>query len=215
METFKISKFDIAIDEAGRGPFCGPVCAGAVIWGDSPSPIDIIKDSKKLSRKKRKQALNWILENIKFYGVGISTEKEIDELGIFDATKLAMVRAIDDIFNKNKFLLDELGDNKINLTIDGIGWDKKEFNTTNNISINKIIPVIKGDTKYCNIAAASIIAKEFHDDEIDRFCLDNKEIAEKYDLINNKGYGTKKHRDGIIKFGLSDYHRKSYNINYK
>lgn len=214
METYKVSKFDIALDEAGRGPFCGPVCAGAVIWADSPEPIPIIKDSKTLSKKKRKLAYDWIIENVKYFGMGLSTEKEIDQLGIFEATKTAMVRAIDDLFNKNKSFLSENKDSPTNLTIDGIGWDKRDFDTINKFNLNQIIPVVKGDAKYCNIAAASILAKEYHDQEIDRFCISNQDIAEKYDLLNNKGYGTKKHREGIVKYGLSDYHRKSYNINY-
>ncbi len=215
MEKYKNNKLDIGIDEAGRGPFCGPVYASSVIWDDSPDPIELITDSKKLSKKKRRKAFDWVNENIKVKGIGFSSEKEIDELGIFNATKLAMERSVNNMVEKNNKYFEEHYNTSFNLTIDGIGWDKKEFNLSDKIKISKIEPVIKGDAKFCNIAAASILAKEYHDEAIDEFCLNNKEIAEKYDLINNKGYGTAKHREGIKKHGLSDYHRKSYKINYK
>lgn len=213
MEKYKNNKFDIGIDEAGRGPFCGPVYASSVIWHDSPEPIDIITDSKKLSKKKRKKAFDWINENIKVKGIGFSSEKEIDNLGIFNATKLAMERSINDMVENNKKFFKNY-DNSFTLTIDGIGWDKMDFKVSDKIEISKIDPVIKGDSKFCNISAASILAKEYHDEAIDQFCLNNKDISDKYDLINNKGYGTAKHREGIVKHGLSDYHRQSFKINY-
>ena len=214
MEKFKNSKLDIGIDEAGRGPFCGPVYASSVIWNDSPDPIELITDSKKLSKKKRRQAFDWINENILVKGIGSSSEKEIDDLGIFNATKLAMERSVNNMVSNNVNFFKKMSKTSFTLTIDGIGWDKKTFTFDKNIKIDKIEPVIKGDAKYCNIAAASILAKEYHDEAIDEFCINNKEVAERYDLLNNKGYGTAKHREGIKKYGLSDYHRKSYKINY-
>jgi len=88
------------------------------------------------------------------------------------------------------------------------------FKLSDKINISKIDPIIKGDSKFCNISAASILAKEYHDEAINEFCINNKEIANNYDLLNNKGYGTAKHIVGIKKYGLSDYHRKSFKINY-
>lgn len=214
MEKFKNSKLDIGIDEAGRGPFCGPVYASSVIWNDSPEPIDLIIDSKKLSKKKRRKAFDWINENIIVKGIGSSSEKEIDNLGIFNATKLAMERSVINMVDNNLTFFNLNKNYSFNLTIDGIGWDKKDFKFDNKLKVSKIEPVIKGDAKFCNIAAASILAKEYHDEAIDEFCINNKEIADKYDLINNKGYGTAKHRAGIKKHGLSEYHRQSYKINY-
>ncbi len=214
MDIFKNSNLDIGIDEAGRGPFCGPVYASSIIWENSQEPTNLIIDSKKLSKKKRREAFNWINDNIKIKGVGYSSEKEIDSLGIFNATKLAMERSVNNMVESNKEFFLKKKDHQFNLTIDGIGWDKKDFKFNDTIKISKIEPVVKGDTKYCNIAAASILAKEYHDEAIDEFCINNKEIADRYDLINNKGYGTAKHREGIKKYGLSDYHRKSYKINY-
>ena len=199
---FKYNKNEIGIDEAGRGPFFGPVCAGAVIWGDSPD-CKIINDSKKLSKKKRRDAYQWIINNIKNYGVGSCSSEEIDKYGILEATKIAMDRAIANIPDKS--LIEDT-----TLLIDGIGWEKKEFKG----GLFKIESVVKGDAKYKNIAAASILAKEEHDKMVDEICDNNKELSERYDLYNNKGYGTKKNIEGIKKYGLTKFHRQSFNINY-
>jgi ribonuclease HII len=205
MENYKETKDEIGIDEAGRGPFFGPVYAAAVVWGKAPDN-ELIKDSKKLSKKKRKEAVEWIKENIKLYGIGFCTSDEIDKLNIIDATKLAMERAINQLLEKDNKYSGNL------LVIDGIGWENKKFN----ININKyeINQVIKGDAKYRNIAAASILAKEAHDEHIIKLCLENDDLNLKYDLVNNKGYGTKKHIEGIKNHGLSKFHRHSFNINY-
>jgi ribonuclease HII len=202
MENFKQNKNEIGIDEAGRGPFFGPVYAGAVIWGDSPD-CELIKDSKKLSSKKRKEAEIWIKNNIKHYGVGFCSSQEIDEIGIINATQVAMERAINNI---DTILKDTT------LVIDGIGWEQREFNINSNKL--KITSVIKGDSKFKNIAAASILAKEAHDRQINEMCINDTELISRYDLINNKGYGTKKHIEGIKKYGLTEFHRQSFNINY-
>jgi len=206
MENFKENKNEIGIDEAGRGPFFGPVYAAAVIWGDAPDS-ELIKDSKKLSKKKRGEAAQWIKDNIKFSGIGYCSSQEIDEFGIVNATKIAMERAINNI--EEKYLL---FNEKNTLLIDGIGWEKIEFNIKPK-DFN-IISIIKGDSKYRNIAAASILAKEAHDLHIDELCNNNEGFDQKYDLLSNKGYGTKKHIDGIKKHGLSEFHRHSFNINY-
>ena len=200
MEKFKINKDEIGIDEAGRGPFFGPVYAAAVVWGDSPDN-EIIKDSKKLSAKRRREAVNWIKDNVKDYGVGFCSSKEIDNLGILNATQLAMERAIQNL--KKEY------DKKV-LVIDGIGWENRNFN----LEFSDLKSVVKGDAKYRNIAAASILAKEAHDEHINEICANNESLNLKYDLINNKGYGTKKHIEGIKKHGLSEFHRQSFNINY-
>jgi len=202
MENFKQNKNEIGIDEAGRGPFFGPVYAGAVIWGDSPD-CELINDSKKLSSKKRKEAEIWIKNNIKHYGVGFCSSQEIDEIGIINATQVAMERAINNI---DTILKDTT------LVIDGIGWEQREFNINSNKL--KITSVIKGDSKFKNIAAASILAKEAHDRHITEMCINDTELISRYDLINNKGYGTKKHIEGIKKYGLTEFHRQSFNINY-
>ncbi len=203
MENYQENKNEIGIDEAGRGPFFGPVYAAAVVWGNAEES-ELIKDSKKLSKKKRKEAVEWIKKNVKSYGIGYCTSQEIDNYGIVEATKMAMEKAV------NK--LDGNVLNKNTLLIDGIGWNDKNFNTK--LKDYKIVSVVKGDSKYRNIAAASILAKEAHDHHINELCSDNEELNLRYDLMNNKGYGTKKHIEGIKKFGLSEHHRHSFNINY-
>jgi ribonuclease HII len=191
--------YEIGIDEAGRGPLLGRVYAGAVIWGPSTPESELIIDSKKLSKKSRALALQWIKTNVFAWGVGWAEADEIDSINILNATKLAMDRAIDDLMTRTKLV-------KINLIIDGTGWDKR----FNDPKLNSVCSIVKGDSKYLSIAAASIIAKEFHDEYIHQLCLTNKELNDKYDLNNNMGYGTKKHIDGIKRFGYCDLHRKTF-----
>lgn len=203
MQVFKNNKLEIGIDEAGRGPFLGPVYAAAVIWGDAPDN-ELIKDSKKLSKKKRREAVDWIKNNVKAYGVGFSSNLEIDNLGIIGATRKAMVTAVNNI--------DNLVENNYQVIIDGIGWKKNDFNF--NLNDFTLESVVKGDATYRNIAAASILAKDAHDLHIESLCQEDQELNIKYDILNNKGYGTKKHIEGIKKYGLTNHHRQSFNINY-
>jgi ribonuclease HII len=188
----------IGVDEAGRGPLFGRVYAGAAIINEDCIEKDIlllIKDSKKLSKKKRKIAFDYLINNID-YGVGYASEKEVDEVNILNATKLAMERAIKDIIDKYNI-------EEYKLLIDGINWEKYFDNCES---------VIKGDTKIKSISAASIIAKESHDNYIKDLCSKDPTLNDNYFLINNMGYGTKKHIEGIMKHGISIYHRKSFNI---
>lgn len=183
------------IDEAGRGSLFGFVYAAVVIWNNELIPPDkLIIDSKKLSSKKRKIALEWIKTNIKSYGIGFATAEEIDKINILEATKLAMDRALENINIKPTHLI-----------IDGCGWEKK-FNNYN------VKSIIKGDNLYYSIAAASILAKEYHDEHIKEICNTELELINKYDLLNNVGYLSKKHLEGIKTHGLSNYHRKTYKI---
>jgi ribonuclease HII len=199
MNKFKNDINEIGLDEAGRGPLIGRVYAGAVIW-DQDKSCELINDSKKLTSKKRKIALEWIKNNIKYWGVGYADEKEIDKINILNATKLAMDRAIEDLkskhdnFNKN---------NKFYLLIDGIGWENKFKNY-------KVESIVKGDSLYYSIAAASIIAKEYHDAHINELITIDPTLDEKYSLSSNMGYPTKKHFDGIKKYGCCEYHRKTF-----
>ena len=194
---------EIGIDEAGRGPLIGRVYAGAVIWGSETGDCDLIKDSKKLSIKKRGIALEWIKKNVKAWGVGYAEHYEIDNINILEATKLAMDRAIDNL--KTNFNLDSTTFSvTFNLLIDGTRWEKKFSN------YSKVTSVIKGDATYLSIAAASIIAKEYHDAYIKDLCVNNPELNIKYDLENNMGYGTKKHFAGLEIHGNSNFHRISF-----
>ncbi len=195
MNKFKNIINEIGLDEAGRGPLIGRVYAGAVIW-DNDKDYDLINDSKKMTPKKRAIALDWIKNNIKYWGVGYADEKEIDNINILNATKLAMDRAIKDLTTK-------YNGNISNLIIDGVGWESKFKNY--NVS-----SVIKGDSLYYSIAAASIIAKEYHDMHIKELITIDPTLDEKYSLSSNMGYPTVKHFDGLKKYGPSIYHRKSF-----
>ena len=187
------NEVEVGLDEAGRGPLIGRVYAAVVNWGDTPIN-DNVMDSKKLSRKKRKEVLEWIQQNVDEWAVGSAESDEIDSINILEATKLAMSRALEQLEFKPDYLI-----------IDGVGWEKK-FQSYN------IKSIIKGDANYYSIAAASIIAKEYHDDHIKTLCINHPELVEKYDLLNNMGYGTRKHIEGIKKYGLSEFHRKSFKL---
>jgi ribonuclease HII len=194
MELYKNNTMEIGLDEAGRGPLIGRVYAGAVIWNGEE--CNYINDSKKLTEKKREKALEWIMENIEYWGVGYADEKEIDNINILNATKLAMDRAIEDL--KTRYT------EKIpNLIIDGTGWEKKFTNY-------KVESIVKGDSKYYSIAAASIIAKQHHDMHIRELIELDPTLDTKYGLSSNMGYPTKAHMDGVKKYGASEYHRKTF-----
>ena len=200
MLKYKNNINEIGLDVAGRGPLLGRVYAGAVIW-DNMLDCDIINDSKKITSKKRKIALKWIEDNIKYWGVGYADEKEIDKINILNATQLAMIRAIDNL--KTKLINSNI--NIEYLLIDGNGWEKK-FKNYN------VESIVRGDSIYYSIAAASIIAKEYHDMHIcDLYTLDPT-LDSKYGLSTNMGYPTKKHFDGIKEYGITEYHRKSFKL---
>jgi len=191
---FNNNIIECGIDEAGRGPLLGNVYAVALIWDENITPPpNLIIDSKKLTKIKRKKAFEWIKENIKNYGVGYANHDEIDNINILNATNLAMKRAIDNLPIKPTHLI-----------IDGTGWESKFDGFT-------VKSIIKGDDKYYSIAAASIIAKELHDEHIKELC-NNNPILLNYDLLNNMGYGTKKHIDAIKNYGYSNFHRKTFKI---
>ncbi len=177
-------KLICGIDEVGRGPLLGPVVTAAVIL-----PIGYynpeIKDSKKLSEKKREKLFDIISENAIDIGIGIVDEKTIDEINIYEATKVAMKKAIDNLKIKPDYVL-----------IDAMKLDIDIPNSS----------IIKGDVLSESIAAASIIAKVTRDRMIDEI---DKEYP-MYDLKNNKGYGTKKHLDALNEYGPCKYHRYSY-----
>ena len=178
----------LGVDEAGRGPLAGAVVAGAVIIPEYFSELDEINDSKKLTEKKREKLFEIIIEKC-IVGIGISDEKEIDEVNILNATFYAMRKAISQVTEKAEFdvvLVD--GNHKI------IGYMGKQEE------------VIKGDAKSLSIAAASIVAKVTRD----RMMLEvDKEFPE-YNFAKHKGYGTKLHREILLEKGPCKYHRKSF-----
>ena len=175
-------------DEAGRGCLAGPVVAGAVILPPTFKNSSL-NDSKKLSEKKRYLLRDIIIKDAVCWGLGIVSNEEIDEINILNASFLAMHRAIDELKIKPKALL-----------IDG-----NRFNPYKNIQHHCIV---KGDGKFLNIAAASIIAKTFRDDIMQSIGKD----FPNYCWHQNKGYPTKKHRTAIAKYGVTSHHRKSFKL---
>ena len=177
-------KYIAGIDEVGRGPLVGPVVTAAVIL-----PKDFyderINDSKKLTEKKRELLYDVIMENAVSVGIGISSEDVIDDINILEATKKAMIEAVNNLSVKPEHLL-----------IDAV-------------KLNVDIPqtsIIKGDAKSESIAAASIIAKVTRD----RMMIELDKEHPEYDFKHNKGYGTKKHIDAIEKYGILKEHRKTF-----
>lgn len=177
-------KYIAGIDEVGRGPLVGPVVTAAVIL-----PRDFyderINDSKKLTEKKRELLYDVIMENAVSVGIGISSEDVIDEINILEATKKAMIEAVNNLSVKPEYLL-----------IDAVKL---------NIDIPQI-SIIKGDAKSESIAAASIVAKVTRD----RMMIELDKIHPEYDFKHNKGYGTKKHIEAIEKYGIIKEHRKTF-----
>lgn len=173
------------IDEAGRGPLCGPVVAAAVIL-KKDDHIEGVNDSKKLSEKKREMLFEIIKERAVAYSVGIVDEKTIDEINILEATRLAMKKAVEGLKVKAEYALVD-AEKKVPISI-------------------PYTPIIKGDQLSESIAAASIIAKVTRDHMV--LELDGK--YPEYNFKKNKGYGTREHTDAIIKYGLCDAHRRSF-----
>ena len=188
---------EVGIDEAGRGSLAGNVYASAVIL---PKEFDDnlylqINDSKKLSRKKRSKMERYIKEVAIDYGIGYATNIEIDKMNILNASILAMHRALDNL----KVVPDKL-------YVDGTQF--KPYLRDGDWIEYSCVP--KGDTKYYNIAAASILAKEAHD----RHIIEISKIGSNhlYDWENNMSYGTVKHKQAIKEYGITEFHRKSYKL---
>ena len=180
--------FEAGCDEAGRGCLAGPVYAAAVILPkDFYHPL--LNDSKQLTEKQRyllrpiieKEALAW--------AVGVVSAEEIDKINILAASFLAMHRAVDDLKIRPEHLL-----------IDG-----NRFKPYRNVPFTTIV---KGDGKMASIAAASILAKTYRDDFMNKIAVEYPQ----YDWLSNKGYPTVKHRNAIKEYGITPYHRKSFNL---
>ena len=174
------------VDEAGRGPLAGPVCAAAVILPPN-CVIEGLNDSKKLTEKKREVLYDKIIEKSLAYGIAFGTVEEIEEFNILNATFLAMNRSIELLKIKPDFAL-----------IDGNRIPK-------DIKVDAEA-VIKGDAKSMSIAAASVLAKVTRD----RLLLQYDKQYPEYKFAAHKGYGTKAHYEAIAKYGITEIHRKSF-----
>ena len=173
------------VDEVGRGPLAGPVCASAVILPRG-TEIKGLNDSKKLTEKKREELYGEITVKAESFGIAFASVEEIEKLNILEATFLAMNRAIEQLGVKPELAL-----------IDG--------NRTKGIAI-PARSIVKGDSKCADIAAASILAKVTRD----RYMLEMAERYPEYHFEKHKGYGTKLHYEAIREFGPSPIHRMSF-----
>jgi len=206
---------EIGIDEAGRGPMFGRVYAGvAVLPKDNSFEHYQMKDSKKFhSKKKIEQVANYIKENAIAWAVEYEDEQKIDEINILQATQSAMHKGIKNVLYKLSQLTD-INYNKILLLVDGNYF--KPFTIINKnktkLEIIKYQMIEGGDNKYTAIAAASILAKVERDNYINKLCEENPELIEHYGINSNKGYGSKKHIDGIKQYGITKWHRKTFGI---
>ncbi|NBR61646.1 MAG: ribonuclease HII [Actinobacteria bacterium] len=209
---------EIGLDEAGRGCFFGPIMAGAVLWPLEETWNDTIrnlagkiKDSKKLSPKRRSEYANKIRELVDIWGVGIVSADEINENGIQWANREAFKRALSAAWMK---IPKEIRTN-VRFVVDGsISFLDFARNIIDNdySCIEEL--VVEGDGKYLSVAAASILAKVAHDDWIHNWISANTELAERYDMAGSKGYGTAKHRAGLGKWGSVEGHRTLFVRNW-
>ena len=184
--------FIAGLDEAGRGPWCGPVVAGCVMWIKG-CPEDLahqINDSKKLTPLKREMLFEKIIRATPAYGIGQASSQEIDKINILQASFLAMRRAFDDMVQK--------GFMPTHALIDGNRLPEKWAIPTQ--------AIIGGDAKSLSIAAASILAKVTRD----RMMTELAKEYPAYGWDKNAGYGTKLHQEALIKFGITPHHRLSY-----
>ena len=176
------NKLVMGIDEAGRGPLCGPLVVGSCVL-----PVnyenDLINDSKQLSEFKREELFRTIITDAIYYNFRIVSPSEIDELNIYAATKKAM---------------DELS----------VSYDKHIVTLTDAMPLNRdnVIDIVKGDAKSISIAAASILAKVLRDHIMYGYDV----LFPEYDYKNNKGYGTEKHLESMKQYGLNHLYRMSY-----
>lgn len=175
-------------DEAGRGCLAGSVYAAAVIFPEDYQNEEL-NDSKQLTAKQRKKLRDIIERDATAWAVGVVTPEEIDKINILNASILAMHRALD----------------QLKVRPEAVIVDGNRFRPWQNV---RYATIVKGDGKYLSIAAASILAKTYRDDYMEALA----EEFPQYDWMSNKGYPTKKHRDAIRQYGITPYHRKSFNM---
>ena len=181
-------KVEAGCDEAGRGCLAGSVYAAAVIFPEDYQNAEL-NDSKQLTDKRRKQLREIIEHDAIAWAIGVVTPDEIDKMNILNASILAMHRALD----------------QLKVRPEAIIVDGNRFKPYQNLPHTTIV---KGDGKYLSIAAASILAKTYRDDYMDQLA----QTYPQYDWLSNKGYPTKKHREAIRKYGITPFHRKTFNM---
>ena len=214
----ELNIMEIGCDEAGRGPMFGRVYSGAVVLPKDDSFDHFkMKDSKKFTSKNPKkiqEVADYIKQHALAWAVEYEDERVIDDINILQATQSAMHKAIRSVMRKLNVLNLGLDTNNLFLLIDGNYFKPLTiFNKHNNrIENAKYETVEGGDNKYTAIAAASILAKVERDKYIDELCIQNPELSERYGIDSNKGYGSKRHMDGIKQYGITKWHRRSFGI---
>lgn len=205
-------QLEVGLDECARGCLLGRTYTAAVIWspefleevvndeelGEEFSWIHKIKDSKQVSEKNRNILSEMIKEHCLDYSIVWADEKTIDQKNILQAVQ----GCFHECLNNLQIVPDKIF---VDGTIFNNYYDK-DFNLISHTCIEK------GDNTYFNIASASILAKVAHDKYIEELCQEHPELTEKYDIGNNMGYGTAKHLAGIEKYGITDFHRKTFGI---
>ena len=213
-----ISIIECGIDEAGRGPMFGRVYAGLVVLPKDDSFDHLqMKDSKKFHSKNKKiieQVAEYIKENAIAWAVEYEDEQTIDEINILQATQSAMHKCIKTVLTKIPDLQQNFQLENILLLVDGNYF--KPYTVLNKTKTKmetiRYQMIEGGDNKYTSIAAASILAKVARDTYINDLCALNPELIEHYGIDSNKGYGSKKHMDGIKQHGITKWHRKTFGI---
>ena len=205
---------EVGADEAGRGPMFGRVYSGAVVLPKDDSFDHYkMKDSKKFTSKNNKkiqEVAEYIKANAIAWAVEYEDERVIDDINILQATQSAMHKAIRSVLRQIK----DLDTNNLFLLIDGNYFKQLTVvNKSNNRIENAKFETIEGgDNKFTSIAAASILAKVERDKYIEDLCKENPELVEKYGIDSNKGYGSKTHMDGIRKYGITKWHRRTFGL---
>ena len=205
------SAYEIGVDEVGRGPMFGRVYTAAVVLPKDESAFNhfLMKDSKRFHSKKKIDAVaGYIKENAIAYSVSYEEAEVIDAINILQATQKSMHHSIKETIKQLP------ADAEIQLLIDGnyfkpystFSKERRMFETVSHVCIEG------GDNKYTAIAAASILAKVARDQYIAELCEQNPELEEKYGIASNKGYGAKRHLDGIQNHGITVWHRRSFGI---
>jgi ribonuclease HII len=205
------------VDEVGRGPLFGRVYTAAVILPkDGSFDCSMVKDSKKFhSKKKIDEAADYVKKNALAWYISFEDEKKIDEINILQATQTSMHDSILEVIKQyNKKIPADNSGMSYSLLIDGNYFKPITYlnKKTNRIEAIPHTTVEGGDNKYASIAAASILAKVERDRYITELCEQNPTLSEYYGIDSNKGYGAKRHLDGIKAHGITIWHRRSFGI---
>lgn len=199
LKTHMNDSYEVGLDEAGRGPCFGRLYVAGVVWPkDNTNPPSFITDSKALSSSKLEQAYRYIIDKVPMCDrwISYSEVEEVNQLGPLKADMKALHRCLD--------LFPQCPDH---ILMDG-NYFKPSYSRN-----NQIVPhttVVKGDSKYYSIAAASILAKYCRDQYIRELCHQYPLLTHRYGILTNKGYLTSEHQKGIDNYGISEYHRHNY-----